>query len=77
MIIGAIKDSTNLLSPHGSSNGAALMHFYSMADAIAWAILQSSNTPVSGIADFAAVCTVINTETNEQRWFWNGTEYTG
>jgi hypothetical protein len=77
MIIGSIKDVTSLTAPYGSANGAALLHFYTMSDAITWAELQSQNTAVSGIADFAAVCTVINTDNGSQRWWWNGTEYTG
>lgn len=77
MIIGTIKDVTSTTSPYGSANGSAMLHFYTLSDAISWAEIQSQNTPVSGIADFACVCTVINTDDGSVRWWWNGSEYTG
>jgi hypothetical protein len=80
MIIGAILETSS--SPQGGGgsghNGAALMHFYSMADAIAWAEIQSGRVVFgTGNAVVYAVCTVTNTDSGEFRWWYDGTEYTG
>jgi len=77
MIIGAITEIGPAANPaHTDKNGAAMLHFYTETDAENWALMQSRNTIVEGYA-IACLCTVINTDTNIKRWWYNGTEYTG
>lgn len=79
MIIGAITEVTN--QPDGAVNrelnGASLISFYTMAQAITWARLQSELT-VSGSVSNETYCltTVINTNTGVKRWWFSGVEYT-
>jgi hypothetical protein len=76
MIIGSIVNGGNA-SPGGNGNdGYSTIMFYTMSDAVTWATLQSSTVSVEG-TDLNLLCTVINTETNVHRWWYNGTEYTG
>lgn len=80
MIIGAILET----APGGSGsqtanlNGAAMVHFYSMQDAIEWARVQSEEV-IYGSSDIAVrtLCTVVNTKTGQRRWWYSGIEYTG
>ena len=79
MIIGAILESGDGQgSGSNRQNGAALVVFYTMADAVSWAELQSTlvlyDTAPSAIY---TLCSVINTDTNVKRWWYAGTEYTG
>ena len=80
MIIGAILETSWSATGAQSQvqNGAALMHFYSMSDAEAWARLQSElvtyGTNPEGVY---TVCTILNTDTEQKRWWFNGIEYTG
>lgn len=80
MIIGAITEVTN--QPTGvvnrELNGASLISFYTMEQAIMWARLQSEQT-ISGTAGNETYCltTIINTNTEVKRWWFNGVEYTG
>jgi len=53
-----------------------MIHFYAMADAVAWAESQSQYVSVES-ANVRTLCTVINTDTGTKRWWFNGTEYTG
>jgi hypothetical protein len=80
MIIGAILDVGQSGTGPGASvvNGAALVTFYTMADAVIWAQLQSENFQ-SGTNpnNLIPTTSVINTDTGERRWWFNGTEYTG
>ena len=76
MIIGAIIEVTDGNWSSGNRNGTALLHFYTLQEAILWAELQSENSPVSTNANMC-VCTVINTDNGLKRWWFNGTEYTG
>ena len=80
MIIGAIVDVSDTGSGPASNqlNGAALQSFYTMTDALTWARIQSGPF-IAGSSSYAArcLCTVINTETEDTRWWYNGVEYTG
>lgn len=80
MIIGAITESADTETGAASSgeNGTALIHFYNMSDAIAWAEMQSLTGAygTSGTRNYC-LCTVINTDTQQHRWWWGGVEYTG
>jgi hypothetical protein len=77
MIIGAIIEIGPENDPgHTDKNGAALIQFYTMLDAVNWAVLQSTNSPILG-EDLSCLCTVIDTEAQTKRWWYNGTEYTG
>jgi len=80
MIIGAILE-TSWSSTGAQSqvqNGASILHFYNMQDAETWARIQSEyvayGTNPEGIL---TLCTVINTDTELKRWWFNGIEYTG
>lgn len=80
MIIGSIVEYGGSQAGTQSSvhNGGAMMHFYSMEDAVTWASLQSERITygtASTIMD--TVCIVVNTDTNEKRWWYSGIEYTG
>ena len=57
-------------------NGATAVVFYTMNDAITWARLQSQGQEASGIT-IRAWISVVNTETEVVRWWYNGIEYTG
>ena len=80
MIIGSILDVS--MTPGGvggnSVNGTTTCIFYTMADAILWAELQSERIVVGPNSGYLFMCTmVINTDTNVRRWWFDGTEYTG
>lgn len=82
MIIGSIVDVSQTASGVGTNatNGVGLIHFYTMEDAVQWARLQSDRLHfnVSGSSSYLFTATVvINTDTNERRWWFDGTEYTG
>jgi hypothetical protein len=80
MIVGSITEMTDSGSgaPERYHNGAAIVIFYTMADAEVWALLQSSNTTYGSPNQYLrCLCTIINTETSTKRWWFNGTEYTG
>jgi len=76
MIVGAILEVTDGNWSSGNRNGAALLHFYTWSDAITWAQLQSENSAVS-TNGVMCVCSIVNTDTGEKRWWFNGSEYTG
>jgi hypothetical protein len=80
MIIGTIIDVSNdAQGPQsGALNGTAMLMFYTEADAVTWAEIQSLNFP-SGPGGYGAMalCSVVNTQTAQRRWWFNGTEYTG
>ena len=80
MIIGAILEMSYNAGGTDSNgmNGSALIQFYTMEQAENWALSQSelvqygtSSTPLY------TLCTIINTNTNVKRWWYNGIEYTG
>lgn len=77
MIIGTIIEvgDANGLSTN-RQNGAAMMMFYTEDDAVEWARLQSETLSINTIL-YSVVATVINTDTGNKRWWWNGVEYTG
>jgi hypothetical protein len=80
MIIGAIIETT--WTPSGaqtsSSNGASMMNFYTIDDAIQWAEIQSEVVYFGTNPEpIIALCTVIDTDTGVKRWWFNGVEYTG
>jgi hypothetical protein len=77
MIIGTILETSDNETTTQPENSGGMLMFYSMADAVMWAQLQSQETIVSGINQWYACCTVINTTTGVKRWWYNGTEYTG
>tara|TARA_B100000780_G_scaffold125162_1_gene87804 strand:- start:877 stop:1119 length:243 start_codon:yes stop_codon:yes gene_type:complete len=80
MIIGAIieVDTTGGAGADARLNGAAMMQFFTLKDAVVWAKLQSEAvTTVSGYNAVSCVTTVINSDTEQKRWWFNGTEYTG
>jgi hypothetical protein len=77
MIVGSIIEVSDAGNPaSGSRNGAALITFYTMNEAITWAEIQSQNKPIDAF-NTVCLCTVINTSTSIARWWMNGTEYTG
>lgn len=79
MIIGSILDVSQTASGIGSNstNGTTTCIFYTIADAVLWAELQSERIVVGPSSSYLFICTmVINTETNERRWWFDGTEYT-
>lgn len=75
MIVGTIYD-TAVGGTSAANGGSSSIVFYTMASAVEWADLMSvsKQTPVGTIG---AITVVINTETNVQRWWYDGTEYTG
>tara|TARA_B110000285_G_scaffold135907_1_gene152303 strand:- start:98 stop:331 length:234 start_codon:yes stop_codon:yes gene_type:complete len=77
MIIGTILEigDANGLSSN-RQNGASMMMFYTEKDAVQWALSQSEAISILTLT-FSVVVTVINTETGNKRWWWNGIEYTG
>ena len=79
MIIGAILEGGDGSGPGTNrQNGFAMLMFYTMNDAITWAELQSGLVVFDTTgAQIYTLCSVINTETNVKRWWYNGTEYTG
>jgi hypothetical protein len=77
MIIGAILETgDNQGAGSSRQNGAAMVVFYTMNDAIVWAQTQSVGTPFETNTVYA-LCSVVNTDTGVKRWWYNGTEYTG
>lgn len=77
MIIGAILDVSENNDPGSTQfNGASLIHFYTLNDAVTWAELQSA-TMLTETKNIRTVCSVINTDDSTRRWWWRGTEYTG
>jgi hypothetical protein len=78
MIIGAIIEVGNSpVNPGGAGqNGAALFHFYTMREALDWAILQSAGFTV-GATTTVCLTSVINTDDSTRRWWYDGTEQTG
>lgn len=77
MIIGAIISTKgSATAPSDNFNGSSLLHFYTMDDAVTWAQMQSSNFAVEQ-TNLYSLCTVINTDTAQRRWWYNGQEYTG
>lgn len=78
MIVGAIIETTDSTGvPERYHNGAALVTFYTMSDAIAWARIQSVQVTFdSSNHRTITLCTVVNTDTNQRRWWFNGIEYT-
>lgn len=78
MIIGQILDVSTSSGIPGSqySNGVTMMHFYTWSDAITWAVL-ASETAFYNTQSLTAACMIINTDTGERRWWYNGIEYTG
>ena len=80
MIIGAILETANNVSGAQSSgqNGASLLTFYTWNDAIQWATLQSQRV-IYGTSNqhIYTLCSITNTDTSEDRWWFAGTEYTG
>jgi len=81
MIIGAIiNGGSEAALGNTSHDGYAAIIFYTMAEAIQWATLQSQDWPVNpgtGIVPMPLVCTIVNTSTSARRWWYNGTEVTG
>jgi len=80
MIIGSILEtSTNGGGTQNANlNGASSVVFYTMQEAIIWATLQSRLVVYgSGNWQLCAMISIVNTETNEHRWWFSGTEYTG
>jgi len=80
MIIGAILEVSDQGSgaPGGVHNGNSMLHFYTMSDAVTWARLQSESMPYGSSAyNLYALTTIVNTDTGEKRWWYNGVEYTG
>lgn len=79
MIIGAILETAtnDAGQPSSTQNGAAMMQFYTMASAVAWA-KEQSRIVIYGdsLTRIMTLCTVYNTETDEKRWWYNGIEYT-
>jgi hypothetical protein len=78
MIIGTIIEVAASASAPGAAtyNGASSQHFYSEADAVTWARLQSGPIYVEGVG-IRCVCCVTNTDSEVIRWWYNGTERTG
>ena len=79
MIIGAITEVTESGSGFAERyhNGAAMVMFYTNEEAESWAVLQSANNIYgSDSRSIFCLCTVINTETDTKRWWFDGTEYT-
>jgi hypothetical protein len=57
-------------------NGATAVVFYTMNDAIIWARLQSAEQ-IAGGSTIRAWVSVVNTDTEVVRWWYNGVEHTG
>jgi len=81
MIVGAIiNGGSPAVMPNTAHDGFGTIIFYTMAEAVEWAILQSQDWPVdpgTGSVPQPLVCTVVNTSTGQRRWWYDGTEYTG
>jgi hypothetical protein len=75
MIIGTIQD----VDENSSTwiNGAAMLQFSNVNDALYWAQEQSKGRNTGSQPSGPCLCTVINTNTESVRWWWNGTEQTG
>lgn len=80
MIIGTIIEVTNDAGGPGSANhnGATAVVFYTYNDAETWCI-EMSKQVISGPLNRSTYTTtvLVNTDTAERRWWFNGTEYTG
>jgi len=78
MILGMILDVGNASGGPGNMtyNGTAMLHFYTLNDAVNWA-LSTSELMVTGDAPIRVMTCVWNGETNTKRWWYNGVEYTG
>lgn len=78
MIIGTILDDGAGGTGPGSTqfDGYAMMQFQTVKDAESWALIQSNLLTVGGYTQ-ALLCSVINTDVNSIRWWYNGVEYTG
>ena len=78
MIIGTLVETTIDGSTTRELNGASSVIFYTMADAIVWARLQSESWTVFGDATTArCAIMIVNTDTSIKRWWYNGIEHTG
>ena len=80
MIIASIIESATSGSgaPGNSLNGATSVVFYTMNEATTWALIQSRQMVFgSGNYDVQCLISVVNTETQEHRWWYAGVEYTG
>mgnify|MGYP003682729059 CR=1 FL=1 len=79
MIIGTILESSiDSASQNAGTNGASMIHFYTWSDAITWAEVQSERMVYASTGQvISTLCTIINTDTGQKRWWWAGVEYTG
>ena len=75
MIIGTLYDTT-VGGTSAANGGSSSIVFYTMADAVKWAD-KMSVIKVTPVGNIGAITVVINTETDVQRWWYHGTEYTG
>lgn len=76
MIIGTIIE-TALNQTGNSYNGASAVIFYTERQAVEWCRLMSLAKLFPGPTELVPATVMINTETGLQRWWYNGTEYTG
>ena len=80
MIIASILETSNSGggTQNNNLNGASSVIFYTMTDATQWAQIQSQSM-LYGTANYQclALISVVNTDTGERRWWFDGTEYTG
>ena len=78
MIIGSILEtSVDSAAQTSGTNGNSLLYFYTWADAIEWATLQSERTVYGSTGQVINSLTmIINTKTNQRRWWFGGTEWT-
>jgi hypothetical protein len=79
MIIGSIieVDWNSSGAQTTTTNGASSVVFYTQTDADTWARLQSDQV-IYGTANYSTSCliVVVNTDTEQRRWWYQGIEYT-
>lgn len=65
-------------APNANAQGTSTIVFYTANDAIKYAIAMSDTVVYgTGNYDLQAVTVYYNTDTEEKRWWFRGTEYTG
>lgn len=75
MIIATLLEPA-LNQTSNAYNGATAVIFYTMDDAITWARIQSMGQEAAGNT-IRSWISVVNTDTEVVRWWYNGVEYTG